>query len=146
MSRDFANSKSARSTSSSAHAGGPSVLGSSLRVRGRLTGNGDLRIEGEIEGDVKVDGALELAEGGSVTGNVTATSVVLDGSLTGDVAAEGTVLIRANARVSGNMNGSEIALEEGASFNGRIEAVFELPDGLMTGGRALAEPAARRGR
>jgi len=140
MSRDFATSKSARSTSSSAKE--PNILGSGLRVRGRLTGAGDLRIEGEIEGDVKVGGALELGEGASVTGNISARSVVVDGSLTGDVNAEGAVVIRASARVSGNMNGSEIALEEGASFTGRIEAAFELPDGLMIG----SGTAGRRGR
>lgn len=110
------------------------VLGKSLRVRGRLTGDGDLRVEGEIEGEIQVSGALELVDGGSVSGNIAAKSVVIEGSLNGDVAAEGAVLIRAGARVTGNMNGSEVALEEGAAFTGRIEADFELPDGLAAGG------------
>jgi len=119
------------------------VLGKSLRVRGRLSGEGDLRIEGEIEGEVRVSGALELCDGGSVSGNVAARSVMIEGSLTGDVAAEGAVLIRAGARVTGNMNGAEVSLEEGAAFTGRIEADFELPDGLAGGG---AGPRGRRAR
>ncbi len=127
MSRDFAGSKS-NARSSSAHS--LNVLGRGMRVRGRLSGAGSLRIEGEIEGDVQLGGALELGASGSVTGNLQANSVLIEGALTGDVESGGAVVIRAGARVIGNMNGSEIALEEGASFSGRIEADFELPDGL----------------
>ncbi|MBL9026366.1 MAG: polymer-forming cytoskeletal protein [Myxococcales bacterium] len=110
------------------------VLGRSVRIRGRVTGDGDLRVEGDIEGDVKIGGTLEVADAATVAGNVTANSVLIDGALTGDVDATGPVHIRASARVEGNMSGSEVALEEGASFSGRIDAIFELPDGL--GGNA----------
>lgn len=131
MSRDFAGSKS-NARNSSAH--DLNVLGRGMRVRGRLSGAGSLRIEGEIEGDVQLGGALELGSSGTVTGNVQANSVVIEGALTGDVESGGAVVIRAGARVSGNMNGAEVALEEGASFSGRIEADFELPDGLGSAG------------
>lgn len=106
------------------------VLGATVRVRGRLLGDGDLRIEGDIEGDVRVRGALDLGDTGNVRGNIAAQAVTLSGSLTGDVESEGPVLIRSSAKVAGDMKGSEIALEEGASYTGRIEADFELPDGL----------------
>jgi cytoskeletal protein CcmA (bactofilin family) len=109
------------------------VLGRSVRIRGRVSGDGDLRVEGDVEGDVKIGGALEVGDGATVSGNVTANSVLIQGALTGDVDAQGPVHIRAGARVSGNMSGSEVALEEGAAFNGRIDAIFELPDGLGGG-------------
>lgn len=141
MSRDFATTKSnARTASQAASKGETTVLSRGIKVRGRVSGASDLRVDGDIEGDVKVGGSLELGVSGSLTGNVTAKSVVVEGALTGDVEAEGAVHIRAGARVAGNMNGAEIALEEGASFSGRIEADFELPDGLLGGGG----PAARR--
>lgn len=145
MARDFGNTKSnARSSSMASSRGGdPNVLGRGVRIRGRLSGEGDLRIDGEIDGDVKVGGSLELGQTATVSGNLTAKSVVIDGSLTGDVESQGPVVIRSSARVAGNMSGSEIALEEGAAFSGRIEADFELPDGLMAGGGG---PAGRRGR
>jgi hypothetical protein len=66
----------------------------------------------------------------------------LPGSLSGDVDSQGSVVIRSGARVAGNMSGSEVSLEEGAAFSGRIEADFELPDGLAAGDG----PAGRRGR
>lgn len=132
MSRSFAATKN-RATGRGADAASAeetNVLGRTVRVRGRVLGDGDLRVEGDVEGDVRVRGSLEIAEGGVVTGNVAAHDVILSGTLTGDVEADGSVLIRAGSRIAGNMNGAEVALEEGAEFSGRIEAAFELPDGL----------------
>jgi len=129
MSRNFATNRAGGRTAVRG-SDEANVLGATVRVRGRLLGDGDLRIEGDIEGEVRVRGSLDVSEGGNVRGNVTASAVTLSGSLTGDVDAEGAVLIRAGAKVAGDMKGSEIALEEGASYTGRIEADFELPDGL----------------
>jgi cytoskeletal protein CcmA (bactofilin family) len=111
------------------------VLGRTTRVRGRVHGTGDLRVEGQLEGDVRVTGDLAIEDGGSVNGDVDANAVSIQGELVGDVAARGAVAIRAGARVFGNMGGSEVTLEEGAVFAGRIEAEFELPPELTARGR-----------
>jgi cytoskeletal protein CcmA (bactofilin family) len=108
----MARPQAGRNASASADGDG-ATIGRGTRVRGRVEGSGDLRIEGEVTGDVRVSGA-----------------VTIEGTLTGDVVSEGAVLIRAGAQVEGNMSGAEVALEEGASFSGRIDADFELPDGL----------------
>lgn len=108
-----------------------SVLGRGARVRGRINGEGDLRIEGNVEGDVNVSGDLSIEDGAAVTGDVTAGAVVIAGGLKGDVSARGAVTIQATAKVEGNMGGAEVSLEEGASFSGRIEAEFDLPAELQ---------------
>lgn len=108
-----------------------SVLGRGARVRGRVSGDGDLRVEGQIEGGVTLSGELAIDETGSITGDIDAASVTIAGVLLGNVVAHGAVMIRAGARVEGNMGGAEVSLEEGASFAGRIEAEFDLPAELM---------------
>jgi cytoskeletal protein CcmA (bactofilin family) len=108
-----------------------SVLGRGARVRGRVSGDGDLRVEGQIEGDVTLSGELSIDETGSITGDVDVASVTIAGALQGNVAARGAVTIRAGAKVEGSMSGAEVSLEEGASFAGRIEAEFDLPAELM---------------
>lgn len=114
-----------------------SVLGRGTRVRGRVGGEGSLRVEGQIEGDVAVGGDLAVEEGAAITGDVSARAVTISGALKGDVSARGAVAIRSTAKVAGNMGGSEVSLEEGASFSGRIEAEFDLPSELVArqGGR-----------
>ena len=110
-----------------------SVLGRGTRVRGRIQGDGDLRVEGAIEGDVRVTGELLIDEGAEVQGNIEAAVVTIGGALTGDVTSRGGVVVRSSAKVSGNLGGPEVSLEEGAEFSGRIDADFELPAELVDG-------------
>ena len=128
----MARGPAATPSNASPLAGDESVLGRGTRVRGRVNGDGSLRVEGQVEGGIGVTGDLTIEEGGAVRGDVEANGVTILGELTGDVSARGPVAIRATARVSGNMGGAEVSLEEGASFTGRIEADFELPPELVS--------------
>lgn len=121
------NSRSARASTMQ---GEPNVVGPSVRVRGRVTGDGDVRVEGTIEGDVQVSGALVVDARGSIAGNTRASAVEIEGRVHGDVSADGAIAIKRGAVVEGNVTGAEISLDEGASYAGRIDAAFELPDGL----------------
>jgi cytoskeletal protein CcmA (bactofilin family) len=114
--------------------GGTAVLGKGARLRGRIGGDGDLRVEGSISGDVAVKGQLVVAEGGDIVADVQAGSVIVEGAIEGDIIATAAVAIRSTARVSGALKGSSVSIEEGASVSGRIEADFELPPEL--GGKA----------
>jgi cytoskeletal protein CcmA (bactofilin family) len=84
------------------------VIGRSTRIRGRISGDGDLVIEGSVEGDVDV---------GTVT---------VRGEVDGDIRARGAVRLESGARVRGDVSG-EFSLEEGAEFVGNIDADFEMP-------------------
>jgi cytoskeletal protein CcmA (bactofilin family) len=101
--------------------GSEAVIGRSTRVRGRVTGEGDLRIEGHLEGDVDVKGALTIS-----------------GELEGDIRADGgTVHLEAGAKVRGDIQGESVSMDEGAEYVGNLNADFELPAELggATGGR-----------
>lgn len=106
------------------------VLGQGLRVRGRVRGDGDLRVEAHIEGEIAVSGALELGEEANVTGAVSAESVVVAGSLEGDVSAEVEIVVTASGKLRGDINAPGLVLEEGGQFHGTVSAEFELPDAL----------------
>ncbi len=113
------------------------VIGRTTRVRGRVSGDGSILIEGNVEGDIAVRGDLTIAEGGRATSSIEADAVTLRGELDGDVRARGLVRIEAGARVRGDITAESVALEEGAEFVGRLDAAFELPAELggTTGGR-----------
>jgi cytoskeletal protein CcmA (bactofilin family) len=116
------------------HVGGSrdaGVLGTSVRIRGKISGEGDLQILGSVEGDVVVRGDLIIGESAHIeTENLEAQAVTIQGEVKGDVNATGPVRLGRTARVSGDLKGSEISIEEGAQFAGRIEADFELPASL----------------
>jgi cytoskeletal protein CcmA (bactofilin family) len=116
---------------------GPSVLGASVRIRGRVQGEGDVTIEGTLEGTLSVSGELVVAEGASIHASeaIVAATASIGGSVEGGVVAQGPIRLAPTARVHGDLKGSEISIDEGAEFSGRIDAEFELPAALAKKGR-----------
>ena len=109
------------------------VIGSSTRVRGRIHGDGDLAVDGTVEGDIAVRGDLTIGDGAKLSSNVEANAVTVRGELEGDVHARGAfaeLAVEAVARVRGDVTGESVALEEGAEFAGRLDAEFDLPPEL----------------
>ncbi|MEB2313995.1 MAG: polymer-forming cytoskeletal protein [Sorangiineae bacterium] len=102
------------------------VLGPTTRVTGHVGGEGALRIEGSVRGDVSVTGPAEIARGGAVEGDVHAESLEIAGTLTGDVIATGPVAVRAGATVEGALKGSRVSIEPGATVAVRLDTEFEL--------------------
>ena len=108
---------------------GLSVLGPGTRVTGRINGHGALRIEGTVQGDVNVRGETEIAEGGSLEGNLQGTALDIGGNLLGDAQAEGAIAVRSSAQVRGELRGAEVSIEAGARVSIRLETDFELDFG-----------------
>jgi cytoskeletal protein CcmA (bactofilin family) len=146
----------ARTTTRGGTSPGDARIGSAAHVRGRIHGDGDLVIEGHLEGDLAIRGDLTIAEGASVKSEgaghaVEAHAVSIAGTLTGDLAASGPVRLAPSAQVSGNLRGSAVAIDEGARFAGRLDCEFDLPPELggssaSSSGRSEARPrpSARR--
>ena len=114
--------------------GREAVIGRTTKVRGRVSGEGSVLLEGTLEGDIAVQGDFTVAEGARAASNVEAQAVVVRGELDGDVRARGVVHIESGARVRGDVHGESVAIDEGAEFSGRLDADFELPPELSGGG------------
>jgi len=108
------------------HSSEGSVLGPSTRITGRISGEGALRIEGGVKGDVSVSGQAEIAEGASVEGSVHAESLEIGGSLLGDAVTRGPIAVHAGAVVRGDLRGSEISIEPGSRVSVRLDTQVEL--------------------
>jgi cytoskeletal protein CcmA (bactofilin family) len=121
------------------------AIGRTTRIVGRLTGDGDLVVEGRIEGEVTLRGHLTVAEGGVVAAPVSASDLTVDGAVEGDVEVRGAVVLRPTAVLRGAIRAERVALEEGARFSGRIEMDVELPAELEGGGRAEGSARKKRG-
>jgi cytoskeletal protein CcmA (bactofilin family) len=106
-----------------------SVVGASTRVTGRISGDGALRIEGTVKGDVNLNGDAEIAEGGSLEGNLQGEGLDIGGSLLGDAHARGAIAVRAGATVRGELRGSAVSIEAGARISVRLDTDFELDFG-----------------
>jgi cytoskeletal protein CcmA (bactofilin family) len=97
-------------------------LGSSLHVKGDITGSEDLLIEGSVEGLIHLDERkLTVGTAAKVTADINARDVVVYGYVKGNVRAKGRIEIKKGGSVIGNLTTAQIMIEDGADFKGSIE-------------------------
>ena len=97
-----------------------SVISNDLKIIGqdlRIISQGTLQVDGEVEGDV-VGSEVIIGELGKVTGTVAAEQVTVRGKISGAIRAV-TVVLQAAAQVEGDIHHMSLAIEQGASFDGR---------------------------
>jgi cytoskeletal protein CcmA (bactofilin family) len=100
----------------------PSRLGSSLHLKGEISGNEDLDIDGTVEGLVYIDERkLTVGATAKLTADIIAGEVIVDGSVKGNVRGKGKVEIKKNGSVNGDLTTVQIIIEDGAYFKGAIE-------------------------
>jgi cytoskeletal protein CcmA (bactofilin family) len=97
-------------------------LGSSLRVKGTITGTEDLLIDGSVEGLIQLDEwKLTVGTTAKLTADINARDVVVYGYVKGNVRATGRIEIKKDGSVIGNLTTAQILIEDGADFRGTIE-------------------------
>jgi cytoskeletal protein CcmA (bactofilin family) len=97
-------------------------LGSSLRVKGDITGTEDLLIDGAVEGLIQLDGRkLTVGATAKVKADINARDVVVFGYVKGNIRAKGRVEIKKDGSVIGDLTTAQIMIEDGADFKGSIE-------------------------
>jgi len=99
-----------------------SRLGSSLHVKGEISGNEDLDIDGAVEGLVHIDERkLTVGATAKLTADIIAGEVIVYGSVKGYVRGKGKIEIKKNGSVNGDLTTAQIIIEDGAYFKGSIE-------------------------
>jgi cytoskeletal protein CcmA (bactofilin family) len=101
---------------------GSTVIGKSVVIRGGLSGNEDLFIDGDVEGTVTLpDSSLTIGPNAKVKADVSAREVIIFGHLTGNVKATGRVDLRQSAMVNGDILAGRLSIEDSAVLTGRVE-------------------------
>jgi len=97
-------------------------IGASLEIKGRISGEEDLQIDGKVEGPISIRGhRLTVGRSGQVTSEVSARELVVYGKVSGNVNATDRVEIKKDGAVTGDIQTTRISIEDGAIFKGRIE-------------------------
>ena len=96
----------------------PSLLGKEIKVIGKITSKGALRLDGVFEGEIKAS-KLVIEKSAKVIGSVTSEDLVIRGRIIGPVFGK-KVRFGASARVEGDTFHETIAIEDGAYYEGSI--------------------------
>ena len=105
----------ARSSSS------PCVIGPKIKIVGELSGDEDVLVEGQIEGEIRITRDLKVGAGGVVKAKVSAQSIIVSGEIVGDCEANGRVELQSTGKLTGNIRAPKIVIAEGAMFRGNSD-------------------------
>ena len=118
-------------------------IGKSISIRGDLTGNEDMAIEGQVEGKVDLpNNQLTVGANGKVKAEIHAKSVVVVGHVDGNVFGLERVEIQATGRIEGDVTAPKLIVAEGAQLNGAIKMTQKGDRTGAAGSEAAAAPTA----
>src|SRR6201998_4820637 len=103
-------------------AGSTARLGASLHVKGEISGNEDLHVDGSVEGLIQLeDRKLTVGSRAKLTADVVAREGVVYGSVKGNLRARDRIEIKKDGSVVGDLTTARIMIEDGAYFKRSIE-------------------------
>jgi cytoskeletal protein CcmA (bactofilin family) len=100
--------------------GGPNdlVLGRGVRLEGKLTFAGTVRIDATFVGSIVTNDVLVVGETARIDANITCGTIVVHGEVNGNIQAKTGVEIHAGAKVRGDVETPSLMVEKGAFFQG----------------------------
>ena len=110
------------SSTAPSRAPGVSVISKALKITGQLESTEDIRIDGEVDGDVRAV-SVTVGSGAKVKGTVYGNAVELSGTIDGKIEAE-KVVLTSSARMSGDVIHQDIRIESGAFIDGHCRPEF----------------------
>jgi len=102
------------------------VIGPSINIKGELTGEEDLTIQGRVEGRIELKkNNVTVGKSGTVQANIYGKIISVEGEVEGDLFGEEKIIVRPSGIVRGNMTAPRVNLEDGAKFTGSIDMESE---------------------
>jgi cytoskeletal protein CcmA (bactofilin family) len=99
-----------------------SYLSPGLRIKGEISGNEDLKLDGNVDGLVSIGGfRLTLGSTARLNGDIVAREAIISGEVHGDISAFDRIEVTKSASIIGDLSTTKILIEEGAYFKGGIE-------------------------
>jgi cytoskeletal protein CcmA (bactofilin family) len=93
------------------------VVAKNTAIIGDIISEGDFRIDGTLEGNIKTKGRVIIGISGSVKGKIDAVNSDIEGKFSGDLLVQETLTIKATAIISGDVVIGKLSVEPGATFN-----------------------------
>lgn len=93
------------------------IISKGTKIVGDLTSEGDLRIDGTIEGNLRTPGKVVVGKTGYIKGTLTGTDAHFEGKFSGKLSLSGTLSLKSTAHIEGEVVLGKLEVEPGATFN-----------------------------
>jgi len=124
----------------------PSIIGTDCTLTGNILSQGEVHVDGRVEGDIRCD-TLVVGQSGTITGEISAETVRVLGTVTGQIRSRAVQLAK-TAHVVGDIVHETLSIEAGAFVEGRFDRMSPtglgdskaLPDRNAAGQALLSAP------
>jgi cytoskeletal protein CcmA (bactofilin family) len=99
-----------------------SYLGNSMKIKGKISSDEYLTVDGQVEGNINISKTLTIGKNGYVNGTINADMVRLDGKAEGNITAANKLEIASSGTFHGTIKSDKLVIEEGATFRGKVNA------------------------
>ena len=104
------------------------IIGNGTSIIGNIVSNGDIRIDGSLEGNVETKAKLVLGETGKIKGEIICATSEISGLIEGKISVEDILALKSTAQIIGDIQTTKISIEPGAVFTGTCNMCTNIQD------------------
>jgi len=113
------------------------TIGPSITIKGDLSGEEDLIIQGRVEGKIDLkQNNITIGKNGRVKADVYGKVISIEGEVEGNLYGQDQIVVRSSGNVRGNITAPRVALEDGSRFKGSIDMEPRVADKQKPGAPA----------
>ena len=114
------------------------IVGTSVTLKGNMKSDGDITVDGNVNGEIKTKGMVSIGPNANVIANVKAKKVTVAGIVQGNIEAIERLTITETGRVYGDIVANLLSISAGAIFTGKSAMVEKVK-------QPIVEPVAEKG-
>jgi cytoskeletal protein CcmA (bactofilin family) len=108
------------------------IISEGTKIKGDINANGDIRIDGELIGNILAKGKLVIGPKGRIEGQINCNNIEISGYMKGKVTASELLNMKSTSQITGDIVAGKLSVEPGSVFSGSC---------IMNGTKPLNEPA-----
>jgi cytoskeletal protein CcmA (bactofilin family) len=112
---------------------GASIIAAGTTVKGDISSNGDIRIDGTLQGNIQSTAKVVIGANGVVDGDISGQQADIMGKINGTIKVKELLQLKGGCTVMGNIHAAKLQIETNANFNGQCH--------MTSGGGASSKPA-----
>ena len=129
-------SKSDSFMESPAATGGASLIASGTTLKGDISSNGDIRIDGTLQGNIHCTAKVVIGANGVIEGDISGHTADIMGKVSGTIKVKELLQLKGGSQVTGNIYSSKLQIEPTANFNGQCHMNVSPEPHSSSNGRA----------
>lgn len=130
---------STEKTNGSTSGNGTTLISSGTTIKGDISSNSDLRIDGTIIGNINSSAKIVIGGSGVVEGDIFGNHADIVGKTSGTIKVKELLQLRGDCVVNGNIYAGKLQIEPTATFNGQCHMGANVVDMSVNELPALAK-------